>query len=164
MAVDCSTIIDACLTIVSIILSCIAIVFTKRSLDIQREHNQKSVRPIAGYILDHKPQQLQVILRNDGIGPMIITNIIINVSEESHDNFQDYIPEKLRKSLFFNYTIISDITSLVAGDEKILLTINKKDKCDEEYQQILKRLLSTSLSIKYLDIYGNEFSQILGVK
>ena len=94
---------------------------------------------------------------------MIVTKIEIGIDGKIYKNFLDIIPKKLQNSFFTIQTEKAEIASLIAGDEKVLFALEKKDGYGRECNQIIKSLLKMRITIEYIDIYGNNFSQILGV-
>jgi len=158
--IDCSTVINAILTIASLVLSVVAIIFTHRSLEIQREHNQKSVKPIARIHSSFTKNKFSILIINSGTGPMILKPPKIIIQNREYDYFHEAFPDLLRHKGGFKFNSITLSTTLNQGGEIELFAINYKEN-EKKLIELIRHLLdSTSINTEYKDIYDNEFSQI----
>lgn len=63
-----------------------------QTLSIQREHNIKSVTPILLVEMLSHDEEVSVKLTNNGIGPLIITNLLVTNGVENHYNLIHWMP------------------------------------------------------------------------
>ena len=132
-----------------------------------RCHNRLSVRPnlsIIKHILPNSPQ-LRIIVRNNGLGPAIITGLHIFIDDSKQTftratHWQDIVA-KLR---IFGGTIngyaMHDTESLRPGDELLLLEIID---CTKTYntQDIHTEIARLKIAIDYSSMYGDTFIEKL---
>jgi len=142
-------------------LSLISILYTKRSLDIQRDHNQKSVKPISDFTSNTSPVQIKIVLKNCGVGPLVVNSFKIFKGSTVVDSYLEILPLEQMISLKINmkgYTMKNPDT-LGEGDNRVLLNIyGSENTTINKFKPYFEILRGTRAVLIYTDIYDNEFS------
>src|SRR5689334_985706 len=63
--------------IAAVFVSTISIIVAVVNVAMQRNHNRKSVLPIANIVFGDYENDLFIRLRNDGIGPMVVESVVV---------------------------------------------------------------------------------------
>ena len=150
----------------AVIISFVSISLTAVTIWLQRRHNFKSVMPIADINLQDYESFISVEVKNTGIGPLIINEVIVFNSDngEKKNNVIDWLPD-----LPLDYTWDTFISHLhgrvIAPNQKIVLAKLSGDLEDHTYiysRNLVRNTLSKLiLIIKYSDIYGRKMNPII---
>jgi hypothetical protein len=136
------------------------------------QHNKLSSKPIITIGTHfYKKGIREIVIRNNGLGPAIITSllvwlndeIIVNISKKGDENFND-MTDFLEKAklLGYGYTAYTPHIgqSLRAGEEITLFSI-KKEKLDEDALNKMCQLNDkVKVKVKYQSIYNEKYTQI----
>lgn len=133
--------------------------YAEETLSMQREHNFKSVTPIL-YIqtLDHD-EEVSVKLYNNGVGPLLITNIIItNGIESNHDliSWMPYHPKRI--SYWTTFIKGFGAMSIYPGGFISFLLLENADPDLPDFvlyrQEARRHLAKLKITVEYKDIYN----------
>jgi len=161
---DSETIIAICALIVSVV----SIIISVRTLKLQRTHNEKSVKPLGQIILNDYENMITVDIRNVGIGPMILRELIVTNSKgEIKDNLLDFIDLEMPDGLTWSDYVKQVKDRVVAVGERIVLigvdfeSIESPNKdsmnqLDRFRDGLRKTLGEIAVKIHYTGIYENE--------
>jgi hypothetical protein len=145
--------------ILTILMTIVSATFSALTLAFQRSHNRKSVKPLCDLVKIVNGNCLSVNIKNAGLGPMIIHDILINEEENKNIAFNifceqtadDYPGLVTYKKIRNNKMILSVNESM----EIIKLNLIEKDMTS---RKIMQRLEKTEITIEYCDIYDKQHS------
>ena len=111
--------------IITIIMTLISVTFSALTLAFQRSHDIKTVKPLCSVTIRRAGKLFQVILKNAGLGPMIVTDIRIDVAgADRQDKFKKMILSANEEAAVFE-------SGVIAPGSKI--TIEYRDLYDKEH-------------------------------
>ena len=157
--------------IAAILISCIALLQTSISLSMQRNHNYKSVKPIANFIMDHDNYRARVILKNSGLGPLVVENLSIYKPKDRSTEkgnlikWLDEIVKSSKDSTWFyevlnHYSGIKDATGSVILPGESIDLVHVYCKNSQRFNNVvLPKIMWESnklvYELQYTDIYDN---------
>lgn len=157
-SLDFFSVADLIIAAIGIFLSIWAIFFTKRSLVMQRIHNEKSMKPLSTFSFLKHPSEIKIVLKNSGVGPLILWDFKVHANSTVYDNYYDvlkaYIQFNVKSKIEF-FTVKTFIMS--PNDSVVLLHIQKRKGSDQEFDYYYHRLNETKARIQYNDVYENNF-------
>jgi hypothetical protein len=143
----------------------VALVVSLLSLWIQRHHNRMSLKPLPMIALRDYEDNLQVSLRNDGPGPMIVRSIIATNGDTKERAFIDLMPQ-LPSGMHWTAFIgpVDDPRSIapnvtlalvdLTGDPEDERFVSARDKCRET-------LASVAVTVEYTDVYLSRMKPLI---
>jgi len=154
---------DVITAIISIVVSLTAIIYTKYSIGLQREHNRKSMTPLPWIKLGDYDSEIYVILENHGVGPMIILRVSVFKSNDRSivekdiftwmpplkEPWEDYVSEFKDRSVRPGY----EIPMIILKEENF-----KNGNFKTVRETIRKTLSELTVEIEYTDVYGSPFN------
>ena len=133
------------------------------SLKSQQKHNRLSVKPIGKISFITFDDSLEIRIRNDGTGPMLVSNIKVYENESDiKSNLRDVLPILQKKNIWTEINMGSQFT-IGAGEQKVLLKISSERKTREfrDYlSQTLAALKNITLELEYRDIYDQHIGRL----
>jgi hypothetical protein len=152
----------------SIILAICALVVSAISLATSiyfswcaRDHNRRSVKPIPFVAQPDFEDQIAVIIRNNGSGPLILQKAQAKSSAEDRSgHLIDLIPTPPSGLFFKNFNRVEQVRAILPGDEVDLvdLSIDVDDPKAVAYRDQLRHALGdTTVELTYTDIYDTYF-------
>jgi hypothetical protein len=150
-------VINAFIALLALIVSATSIYFTYRALQIQREHNYKTVQPILGIRVGDHSDRLYVEIANKGVGPLIIKKMLVTNGVSDKKNIIDWMPVLNDNISWKNY--MSNINEMCLYPSESLLLIEltgntKSPKFKKARFEARKALSQLTIGIQYVDIYG----------
>nr|WP_299214175.1 hypothetical protein [uncultured Allomuricauda sp.] len=156
--------------IISIINLAILTYLSIKLVKIENNRNEWTLkelaRPYGEFIFNREPGQLEILVKNFGLGPMIITNIeITNSDNTNHDSFE-FLSTEFNDKLSFTFRRfgLSQNHAALSKGEKIVLLRIKGDAKNANYKEMFNRIIeivnSNSINIKYSDMYEREIGAI----
>ena len=133
-----------------------AIIQTKISLDRQQIQQHKSVIPIPQIVFGDYTDRLFVKLKNAGIGPMPIQEVLVR--DESRRLTKRSVID-LKPTSFTGFslsTLVGNIDGRTVSEQDVLLLLHSEGG-GHEHALIRAWLGNLSVTIKYTDVYGNAF-------
>lgn len=130
----------------------------EKSLAVQREHNYKSVTPILRIWTPDHNEEVSVKFYNDGIGPLIITNVSVTNGIEETKDLISWMPRH-PKGISYWTTFIGGFgeTSISPGSFHSILLLENKDEDLPDYaafrHEVRKHLSKLCLTVQCKDIY-----------
>ena len=154
-----ATVSSALFAFFALIVAIVSIVYTHRSLSVQRRHNVLSVRPLP-FLNLNKINGLRITLENHGFGPFQIISADLQGGVDGKWNLADYIPNNPPQGVAVLFTTgLTDRT--IAVDGKIdLIDISAEDFSQNALSyinQCYMNLKDITISIEFTDIYRNKF-------
>ncbi len=148
--------------VAALIVSTISIILAIFNMATQRTHNRKSLMPIAHVRLGDYENRIFVQLHNDGIGPMLIDNIVVGKSRgwsKKQASFMGFVPA-LPPGILWT-TFVTDLSgrALSAGKDIVILLL-EGDPSDQNFlaarQSVRQALADLRIVVRYRDIYGHK--------
>lgn len=149
----------------SIYIAIFALALTIITLWQQRNHDRLSVKPLANFHLVNFPDGIKIVIKNDGLGPMIIKSIRTFKEGDPERNDLGWPPEPLHK---LKYSKISlgpifggalENVSLSNGKSLVIFEHNC-DISDKTHVDLVKRtkdsLKDLTIELVYSSIYEKE--------
>jgi len=116
--------------VITIIMTLISVTFSALTLAFQRSHDIKTVKPLCGVTLRRTGTLFSVIVKNAGLGPMIVTDIRIGTEGGDADGAD-------RQKKF----------------KKMILSVNEEMTVLETEASAL----CTKITVEFRDIYDKEY-------
>lgn len=148
--------------VAALLVSTVSIILAIFNMTTQRTHNRKSLMPIAHVRLGDYENRLFVQLHNDGIGPMLIDNIVVSKSRgrsKKQPSFLGLVPA-LPPGILWS-TFVTDLSgrALTAGKD-IMILLLEGDPSDQKFlaarQSLRQALADLRIVVRYRDIYGHK--------
>lgn len=141
-----------------------SLLYTSESLQIQREHNYKSVKPIASIDLGDYENDIYVKITNNGIGPMIIKEASMSKGDIKSENLIELLPETIKYNVTWD-TFSSDIRQHSIKVDGCIYWLRKKFDVTDQNDSNLRRALREELKkitikVQYTDIYEKNHYEI----
>jgi len=151
------------LTIVTIILSVVSIIYTSLSFKMQKEFNRKSVCPIIETRIFNYSDHLTISLCNNGLGPAIIDKLLFQKNEVEKFSLIDFVEDDSPKiglilSQLFCFkepTVILPEKSIVLFSVHIDNYRDKTSKFKNDIEYVRKLFAGVNVKIQYKDLYDN---------
>jgi hypothetical protein len=126
-----------------------------------RDHNRRSVKPLPFVAQRDFEDEIAVVIRNNGTGPMILQKALVSSASDGRSgHLIDLIPGPPSGVLFKNFNKVHQVRAIRPGDEVelLVLPVDAKDRAASEYRESLRRALgSMTVELTYTDIYGTKF-------
>ncbi|MER0170437.1 MAG: hypothetical protein DU489_07490 [Nitrosomonas sp.] len=129
----------------------------------QREHNEKSVRPIGAILRQNFENKIGVIFENRGLGPLLIKTVSIRDTDTNQIIGRDLInvmPPLLNGRKWSNYRrgLKGSILQANKSIELLLLTGDVSDPIYIENRDLIRNALGKLIiELEFTDLYGNLF-------
>jgi hypothetical protein len=147
--------------IAALLVSSLSIILAVVNTAIQRRHNRKSVQPIGHISVGDYEGQIFVRLRNNGIGPMIVKDLVVTnrnngETKGSIIDFMPTLPDDCQWSTF-----VRDMKGrAISANDHVTLIMLEGEADDRRFglvRKIVRESISPlSISAAYQDIYGKE--------
>jgi hypothetical protein len=151
--------------VAALFVSAISIILAIFNMTTQRTHNRKSLMPIAHVRLGDYENRMFVRLHNDGIGPMLIDNIVVSKRRSmgrKQSSFVGLVPALPPGILWTTFVTELSGRALSAGKDITILLL-EGDPTDQKFlaarQSVRQALSDLRIVIKYRDIYGHKMPQ-----
>jgi len=147
---------DTAIALFALIVSVLTVYFAREALRDQHRHNILSVKPLPMVTVFSGQEKLEVVLHNNGSGPMIIKDIDVYRGEDVKKSVIDWmpdLPEGMRWDAFAS--AMSDRSLAPEGEIALVRLTGKqtepafreaRDKCRDA-------LSSLTVKVGYTDIY-----------
>ena len=156
---------DIITTVLTIAVSLIAIWISLRTYKSQIIHDRNSVRPIIDIVIGYYEDDLFVKLRNSGVGPAIVKQLVCSCDEEETSSLISLIPISYECKVgtelihvdfseFTDYVESIDGRAIAPNSEIILLRLQ-----NQSYKKvhILRKILKdVTVKVQYSDIYDSQ--------
>lgn len=141
----------------ALIVSALSVWISVQTMKSQQKHNKLSVRPLAEVTVADYENSLRVKLRNNGTGPMIITNIDVSKGANHKRCLVDWMPQVLpNRRIWTNYSSELRDRSLQPGSEIVLLELTECEGEDDFgtcRDKVRAALAPLTVTVCYTDIY-----------
>lgn len=148
----------------STIIALCALVFTAYQAVATRKHNKLSVKPHLTTFSKSNPDSFTVQLSNNGLGPAIIRNYVLEFDNKPYE-FKDsdeatkYLRELLGDLVGeLKVAILINGHAISAKDNIDILDITYKHKDHNEFEKLKTIIKRMALRVEYQSIYGNKFT------
>lgn len=144
--------------LISAYLSFLSIRYAARTLNIQREHNFKTVTPILQIVTIDHDEKLVVQLKNSGTGPLIIKKSFVIKENQSKHSIISWMPRHPNGVSYwttFKYGL--DGLCIAQGEsvDVILLEGDEKNSDFIAHRNEIRKVLSElTITVEYEDIYN----------
>jgi len=151
---------SAVAALIAVFISFISIILTVVTLRMQRNHNLKSVTPIANISFSDYENDVAVRVRNHGTGPLIIEHLTVTRPDgASANNIISLMPDLPENIAWTTYFENADNFAITPTNSITLIQLSGDDT-DEEFcaaRDMVRRSLSElELTVDYRDIYGRQ--------
>ena len=151
--------INALAAICALVVSFLSILLTFIALWLQRQHNFKSVTPIASILVGDFENKLQVTVKNTGIGPLIIEKFRVSGEDGQRDDVISLMPASPTGIHWAAFTANIDGRSVPPNESMIILQL-VGDASDEDFaafrDDVRRALSKLAVSLEYRDIYNRK--------
>lgn len=150
-------------TFIALIVSICALAATVYQLFLQREHNEKSLRPIGQIDLKDHKQIINVRVINRGLGPMTVTKLIFIWRQEEYYNIENCLVSFDPKTYNHMHISVDNYKTLPPNNSiEVYEKIFYKDSGDEDDERakfsIRKALAEIVLKVEFQDMYENKYT------
>jgi hypothetical protein len=118
--------------VLALLVSVISVFISIWAMRAQRKHNELSVRPLAEVTVADYENSLRVKLRNNGTGPMIVTDVVVADGTSNKACLVDWIPPLPMGRLWTNFSHELRDRTLQPGSEVVLLELTE-NQGEEEF-------------------------------
>jgi hypothetical protein len=149
--------VTAAMAVLAVIVSFISVILTTWTLYIQRLHDRKSVQPIGHISVGDYENDIFVKIRNDGIGPMIISRVSVKHSKGAAKNaLIHFMPDDISWNTF-----VDDVTGRAISPAGHITLLQLQEGLNDAAFIVSKRKVRQALSelvieCEYTNIYGEK--------
>jgi hypothetical protein len=139
---------------VALAISVLALVATCYQLYLQRVHNEKSVKPLVQIdLIDHK-NQLAVLIRNNGLGPLMVEELTFLKKDKAYSQIVDCLDLDPKS---YMHIPVTDTHKRVVLPNAHLIVFEKMFALEAEAERARVRnlLAPLHLRVRGRDIYDN---------
>jgi hypothetical protein len=153
--------INALAAVCALFVSFLSILLTFLTLRLQRIHNFKSLTPIGSILISDYENELEVKIKNTGVGPLIIEQFSAsdgNHEEQNIISWMPQLPEGIYWTIFINFI---EGRCIPPGQDLIVIQLNgdPDDKVFTSVRDKVRYALSTLVvNVEYKDIYDRKMS------
>lgn len=157
MKVQANTIVAICALVVAIASLATSIYFSWCA----RDHNRRSVKPLPFILQPDFENEVAVVVRNNGAGPLILQKAQATDSTNGRSgHLIDLIPNPPPGLVFSNFNRVEQTRAIRPGDQVdlVVLPIPAGDPKAVAYRDALRRALGhMTVQLTYTDIYETRF-------
>lgn len=142
--------------ILALLISVAALRDSHKFSKLQREHNVKSVKPIADVHAINYDDVIEITLLNKGIGPMLIKKISFKKDESISESLDELLEYSVGScgALVFNDSVV-EINGEITIMKRSVDPSNQKDV--DSADKLRKELSAVTILLQYEDVYGNKY-------
>ena len=156
--------IEIMIAICALLTSIVSIFLTMRTLEMQKKHNLKSVRPIGRITAGDYENDVYISIVNEGIGPLIIKNFKASNSQLTSSSIIDIIPKNINDKVIWDDFASNFFNRAIKASGRLYLVRLKFDDTTEERQSANDKLRNDlrrffqhlTLELEYTDIYEQD--------
>jgi hypothetical protein len=135
---------------------CISVI----TICIQRHHNVISIRPVPEVTVADYENSLRIKLRNNGIGPMIIRQVIVRRGNEFKESVIDWMPALPKNRLWNHFS--TKLQNRTLQTDGVIPLLELTEAVGEQGFSIIRdnirhHLCNLTVDIVYTDMYGTKF-------
>jgi hypothetical protein len=149
--------VNAIVAVLALLVSFLSIVLTVVSLYWTRQHNYKSLTPIASVPVSDYEDNVGVKIKNTGVGPLIIETFRATNGEKTEDDLISLMPDLPSGVLWDTFFDDLDGACIPPGEQLGVLQL-KGDSDDSKFRKgrdaYRKALARITIVLKYEDVYG----------
>jgi hypothetical protein len=156
MMMQASTIVAICAFFVSVLSLGTSIYFSWCA----RDHNRRTVKPLPFILQRDYEDQIAVVIRNNGTGPMILRKAEAkNATDGRSGHLIDLVPDPPDGLAFSNFNKVQQIRAIRPGDEVDLIDLPiTNEPAIIKYRDELRRILGNmTIELTYTDVYDTHF-------
>jgi hypothetical protein len=153
---------SAAAAFLALLVSVISVVISIWAARVQRRHNQLSVRPLAEVTVADYENSLRVKLRNNGSGPMIVKDVLINNGDRELRSLVEWMPPLPHGRYWTTFSHALVNRTLLPGAELVMLELTQYEneinfaECRNIVRDALAPLV---VRVQYSDIYNDPMPQ-----
>ena len=144
----------------AVIVSLISVVVSVRAINVQKQHNRLSVRPMPEISVADYEDCIRVKLRNNGTGPLKILNVSISDGKQTRSSLIELMPALSTGRAWSTFSNDLAGRAIVAADFIPMLELKEisgePNFCDVR-EPVRKALKVLTVTVCYTDIYGTNF-------
>ena len=152
---------EAIIALFAFLTSIVSIFLTIKTLNTQKQHNLKSIRPIGYITVVNYDNFISISITNNGTGPLLIKDFKVSNSQNtiSSNNLIDIIPSEINKKVKWSNFLTEIINRAIIPGYQLHLLRLKPDEINNDIgtiRALRKFLQHLTLTLKYTDIYESE--------
>lgn len=143
----------------AVLISILALVATFYQLYLQRNHNEKSLKPLPQIVLGDYKRQLFIHLKNHGVGPLIVEKLVFEKGSKEFFTLRDCLnldPKSYMHDIQASDTLRQVI--LPAASLEIFAMSFDDKVAEAELDNVRKQLSVLTLKVQARDIYNNKIT------
>ena len=151
-----SELVGAVVALLALLISFVSILLTVIALYLQRQHNYKSLTPIASFPVSDYENIIAVNLKNTGVGPLIVESLRVTDGKETKDDIISWMPDLPEGVDWETFYAKADGACVPAGSALVLVKLrgDPKDQVFAKARDSCRRALGQlNILITYKDIY-----------
>lgn len=143
--------------VLAVLVASGSLIATLVTLFIQRQHNRKSVVPVAEFVFGDYENHLEVALENKGLGPLRVDQLIVTDGKHATDRLVSRMPEPTERIAWSAFT--GDISGrwLSPGERIVILKLEGDDD-DPDFSafrdEVRRKLGKLEIAVHYSDVYS----------
>jgi hypothetical protein len=151
---------ESIVALCALFVSITSVFFSVQALNIQREHNYKTVKPIGIIVVADYENKIFIRIDNCGVGPLLIKKITVKNKTISATTVIDLIPERLNERIIWaDFAAALEGKAISVGENLHLILWEadiesyEQQKIIEDRRDIRNVLKDISVILEYTDIY-----------
>ena len=148
--------INALAALCALFVSFLSIVLTVLTLRLQRIHNFKSLTPIASIIIGDYEDKLEVAVRNDGVGPLVVERLVVSDGNQGKGDLISWMPQTPDGIYWSTFTAHNEGRCISPNNNLVLIEL-EGDPTDHEFASfrdtVRHTLSGLTVTVEYKDIY-----------
>jgi len=127
--------------VITIIMTLISVTFSALTLAFQRSHDRKTVKPLCSLTIRRSGKFFSIIVKNAGLGPMIVTDI--RFAEEGNGGVEGGDDASVERQEKF---------------KKMILSVNEERSVFETWDSAAAVAPGAKITVYFRDIYDKKYS------
>ncbi|MCF0072475.1 hypothetical protein LZD49_18480 [Dyadobacter sp. CY261] len=123
---------------------------------LQRRHNEKSLQPLGQIGFTDSKDEISVLIKNVGIGPMIIDKVEFQAQSQLSTDIEKHLSLNPKSYMHFVVDKEFKVTLLPQANMAVFST-NVSRMTDDQVSLIRSELASLRIKVSYLSIYERRF-------
>lgn len=148
---------SAAAAFLALVVSAISVGISVWAVRSQRKHNELSVRPLAEITVADYENSLRVKLRNNGVGPMIVSEVMVCDRQITKSSVVEWMPTLPNGRPWTTFSHALRDRTLQPGSEIILLELTEYGG-EQDFAQcrdlVRSALAKLTVNVEYTDIYN----------
>lgn len=120
---------------------------------LQRTHNEKSLKPLGQIDLEDRQGHIYVRVTNNGLGPMIVDQLIFQKAGKTYTIIEDCL--ELDSRSYTRVSVNESVRKVILPNGHLVIFETRLERSEEDAHRVRHQLSPIGLKVAFRDIYDN---------